>query len=639
MELAELLVVLLGSLGVTAFARWRGLPAPLLVVAVALAVSFLPGLPAIEIDGELILTVVLPPLLYSASLDVSLLNFRASRGSIARLGVGAVLVTAFVVGGVAYVLVPDMSLPAAILLGAVVAPPDAVSAAAIGRKLGLPRKVMTVLSGESLINDAASLTLVKVFLAIVGGATLTVWEDLGIFGLAIGVGVGVGLLLGVVVHQVRMRLDDPVVETVVGLLLPFVAYVLAEELQGSGVLAVVAAGLYVGFNSPRTGYATRLQERPFWSAADVLLEGFVFALIGLQLKTVVQDVAEGGRSLGQSIGVAFVVLAVVVLVRPVFVYLSYYVSRLMRYLLLSRLLRRHRDASWLRRFRYHPQARLDKRQLAVISWTGMRGVVTLAAVVSIPSVTDSGEAVPARDVMFLIAFVVTVGTLLLQGLTLPWVIRRLGVQDTGQRERDLAAQLRVFRLSTDETVRYVGERRDDWARAWGDEVTDRAVTATVARLRRQEQVLCESAVEEERDRGDDGGAVDDGRPPRDGAAGRSGAAGSEPEVAQLEQGEEAGDEVRDEAADGSDGGRPASGAGDGSVGSGGAAPAGRRRGRHVVPRAYGQIRRELLARRREVVRRERDAGNLDEEVMRQVLLGLDAEEYAMDTNALSGFRS
>ncbi|WP_314101548.1 sodium:proton antiporter [uncultured Frigoribacterium sp.] len=570
MELAEVLIILSGSLLVTGFARWKGLPAPLLTVAVALAVSFLPGVPDIQIDSEVILTVVLPPLLYSASLDVSLLNFRESRVQIQRLGIGAVVVTAFVVGGVAYVLIPDMTWPAAVLVGAVVAPPDAVSAAAIGRKLGLPRKVMTVLSGESLINDAASLTLVKVFLAIVGGASLTLWEDLGIFGLAIGVGVAVGLVLGFVAHRVRMRIDDPVIENVIGLLLPFIAYITAEELSGSGVLAVVAAGLYVGFNSPRTGYATRLQERPFWAAADVLLEGFVFALIGLQLRTVVQEVAASDRGLGQSVGVAFVVLAVVVLVRPAFVFASYYAARVLRYLLLSRLLRGMRRVPALRRVRYHPQPRLDWRQLTVISWTGMRGVVTLAAVVSIPAVTESGVPVPARDTMFLIAFVVTVGTLLLQGLTLPAVIRRLGVQDTSQRDRDLAAQLALFATSTAETLEHVEARRAAWTAQYGPELTERAIQAATARLVRQNDALQRGAVEDASDRTVTGAERD------------------------------------------------------------------RRR---EVPRAISKIRRELLDKRREVVLRERDAGALDEEVMRHVLLGIDAEELAMDTNAMSSTRS
>ncbi|KQS15823.1 sodium:proton antiporter [Frigoribacterium sp. Leaf186] len=582
MELGELLIILTGSLVVTAFARWRGLPAPLLTVGVALLVSLVPGVPDVEIDSEVILTVVLPPLLYSAALDVSLLNFRESRVQIARLGVGAVVVTAFAVGGVAYVMIPDMTLPAALLVGAVVAPPDAVSAAAIGRKLGLPRKVMTVLSGESLINDAASLTLVKVFLAIVGGASLTLWDDLGIFGLAIGVGVAVGLALGFVAHRVRVRIDDPVVENVIGLLLPFIAYIAAEELSGSGVLAVVAAGLYVGFNSPRTGYATRLQERPFWSAADVVLEGFVFALIGLQLRAVVLDVSESERGLGQSVGVALAVLAVVVLVRPAFVFGTYYAARAGRYLFLSTVLRRLRRVPTLRRLRrapalrtlrYHPQPRMGWRQLTVISWTGMRGVVTLAAAVSIPAITESSIPVPARDTMFLIAFIVTVGTLLLQGLTLPFVIRVLGVRDDTQRDRDLAAELAIFSSSTDETMAYVAERRGDWERRWGVELTERAVTISTTRLLRQNEALQRTALDDADERG--ASASTDAQRAR----------------------------------------------------------------RRAAPQALGSIRRELLAKRREVVLRERDAGNVDEEVMRRVLLGLDAEELAMDTSAFTSTRS
>ena len=329
-------------------------------------------------------------------------------------------------------------------------------------------------------------------------------------------GVAVGLVLGFVAHRVRMRIDDPVIENVIGLLLPFIAYITAEELSGSGVLAVVAAGLYVGFNSPRTGYATRLQERPFWAAADVLLEGFVFALIGLQLRTVVQEVAASDRGLGQSVGVAFVVLAVVVLVRPAFVFASYYAARVLRYLLLSRLLRGMRRVPALRRVRYHPQPRLDWRQLTVISWTGMRGVVTLAAVVSIPAVTESGVPVPARDTMFLIAFVVTVGTLLLQGLTLPAVIRRLGVQDTSQRDRDLAAELALFATSTAETLEHVEARRAAWTAQYGPELTERAIQAATARLVRQNDALQRGAVEDASDRHRHGRRA---RPPSRGAAG------------------------------------------------------------------------------------------------------------------------
>lgn len=596
MELLEILLILAGSLAVTAFARWRSLPAPLLVVAVALTLSFLPGIPKIEIDSQVILTVILPPLLYSASLDVSFQNFRQSLVQIRRLGIGLVIVTALVVGVVAYFLIPDMTLPAAILVGAIVAPPDAVSAAAIGRKLGLPRKVMSVISGESLINDAASLTLVKVFLAIVGGASLSFGHDLGIFGLAIGVGVAVGLVLGVSAHFIRSRINDPVVEIVIGLLLPFIAYIVAEELQGSGVLAVVAAGLYVGYNSPKSGYASRLQERPIWSALDVTLEGFVFALIGLQLKTVVEDVASSSRGLGQSVGVAFVVLGVVILTRPAFLFLTYYWSRLMRGLVTAKL-RRFRKARAARIVWGRSDPKLDWRQLIVISWTGMRGVVTLAAAVSIPAVTQ-GREVPARDTMFLIAFVVTVGTLLLQGLTLPAVIRRLGVQDLGQAERDVQAELRLVTNSTQEAVDYLEKRRAAWSEEWGAETIDRGITILRERLERQDQAFRQGLREE----ADEEEAVEAVEPAPLGR-GSDMRTTSQVAVADITPDPRLVRPTRNNA------------------------------------RALASIRRELLEKRREVVVRERDAGNLDEEVMRRVLLGLDAEELAMDTSAVSRTRS
>ncbi|PZE81335.1 sodium:proton antiporter [Curtobacterium sp. MCBD17_032] len=562
MDTAELLILLIGSLAVTGFARAKGLPAPLLVTAVALAVSFLPGLPEIEIDSEVILTVILPPLLYSAALDVSWQSFRQSIKQIRRLGIVLVIVTALAVGLAAYLIIPDMDWPAAILLGAVVAPPDAVSAAAIGRKLGLPRRVMTVLSGESLINDAASLTLVRVFTLIAAGTSLTIWQDLGIFGLAIGVGFAVGIVLGVAVHWIRMRINDPVVETIMSILLPFVAYVLAEHLSGSGVIAVVTAGLYIGYNSPKEGYATRLQERPLWTSIDVILEGFVFALIGLQLKTVVQDLVESDRSLTQTLTAAAVVLVVVILVRPLFVFESYARNRINgRWLrpLRVRLSRGHRSLRWLRG---SAEPKLDWRELTVISWTGMRGVVTLAAAVAV--VSDPVE-IKAQDTIFIIAFVVTVGTLLLQGLTLPFVIRALKVQDPGESEEDVRSEMRLNQRTTEAAITLLERRRPVWAEQYGHEAVDSVVNRLKARLERQVETFRRDAEEEE-------------------------------------------DEERN-------------------------APM-RLRGAQIQ-----DIRRELLDRRREVVLEEREKGNLDEEVMRRVLVTLDAEELAMDSAQASRSRS
>jgi Na+/H+ antiporter len=442
---AELLLLAFGAVGVAAVARRMGWQAPLLLVVVGCAVSFLPGMPEVEIDGELLLAAVLPPLLYSSALGVSYVGFRALFHPIVQLGVGLVFVTAIVVALVARLVVPDLPMPVALVLGAIVAPPDAVSAASIGRQLGLPRPVMTVLSGESLINDAAALTFYKVALAGVFGASGSLlgidWSSAaGTFGLAVAAGVATGLALGWVVHAVRMRLDDPVVESVLGLIVPFAAYLIAEELHGSGVLAVVAAGLYLGHRGPEAGYATRLQERPLWSSLDLLLEAVVFALIGLQLRYVVSAVQESARS-----DVSLLVAAVVVLVTITVVRFGYvYTLELLR-----------RAPRPTRTGLTRPERPPWAYQL-VISWTGMRGVVTLAAAAALPVEVNGSEFADRGAVQFL-AFAVTIGTLLFQGLTLPVLIRRLGVRDTEQPQRDAEEELHLQEKSTEAALARLDE--------------------------------------------------------------------------------------------------------------------------------------------------------------------------------------
>jgi Na+/H+ antiporter len=451
-DVAPLLALAVGAVAVTAVARRLGWQAPLLLVLVGFAASFVPGVPEFSIDGDLLLAVVLPPLLYSAALEVSYADFRALLRPIVQLGVGLVVVTAVVVALVAHAVVPGLSLPAALVLGAVVAPPDAVSAAAIGRQLGLPRPVMTVLSGESLINDAASLTFYKVALAAVFGAGgvllgLDASDAAATFGLAVAVGVALGLAIGVVVHLVRVRLDDPVVTSVLGVVVPFAAYLVAEELSGSGVLAVVAAGLYLGHRSPEAGYASRLQERPLWTSLDLLLQALVFALIGLQLRGVAESAEASARSNWSLAGAALAVLATAVVVRPLFVYLVEGLRRVPR--------------PWRRRrSRSH---RPTWRQQAVISWTGMRGVVTLAAAAAVP------EDFPDREVLQLLAYVVTIGTLLVQGLSLPWLIRVLGVTDPGQARRDAAAEVHLAERATAAALERIAEVEQELAEKIGAE--------------------------------------------------------------------------------------------------------------------------------------------------------------------------
>jgi monovalent cation/hydrogen antiporter len=445
MGAAELLLLAFGAVGVAAVARRMGWQAPLLLVVVGFGVSFLPGVPEAEVDGELLLAVVLPPLLYSSALSVSYTGFRALFHPIVQLGVGLVFVTAIVVALVVVAVVPGIPMPVALVLGAIVAPPDAVSAAAIGRKLGLPRPLMTVLSGESLINDAAALTFYKVGLAAVmgaGGGLLGLdWGSAaGTFGLAVTAGVAVGLLLGWAVHALRMRLQDPVVESVLGLIVPFAAYLLAEELHGSGVLAVVAAGLYLGYRGPEAGYATRLQERPLWSSLDLLLEAVVFALIGLQLRYVLGAVQASERSNASLLLAASVVLLVTILVRAVYVV----------GLELARRVPRPSRSGTVR-----PERPPWSYQV-VISWTGMRGVVSLAAAAALPA-TVNGAEFPDRDAVQFLAYAVTIGTLLLQGLTLPGLIQQLGVRDEDQPLRDAEEELHLQEKATEAALARLDE--------------------------------------------------------------------------------------------------------------------------------------------------------------------------------------
>ncbi|WP_436492824.1 Na+/H+ antiporter [Actinokineospora sp. HUAS TT18] len=479
----DLLLLLAGSLAVTAVARRIEWPAPLLLVAVGLAVSFIPGMPDFRLNPELILVLVLSPLLYSAALESSYLDIRANLRPIGFLAIGLVLATTAAVGLVAHWVVPDLPLAAALVLGAVVAPPDAVAAVSIGRKLGLPRRSMTLLTGESLGNDATALTAFKVALAAATGTAAFSWgQGVLTFLIAAVGGVAIGLVLGIVVHAIRLRLRDGVLESALGMLVPFGAYLAAEEVHAAGVLAVVVAGLYLGHNAPAAGYATRLQETAVWRSVDVLLESLVFALIGLQLRTVIAD----ARPDWDLVLASLVVLAAVIVVRFVWMF----------------------PAAWLPRLIPKVRAREPKpgwRGLTVISWAGMRGVVSLAAAAAIPL------DMPGRDVVVLLTFVVTVGTLLIQGTTLPALIRELDFRADDSTDRALAeaqVQSAAARASIDrlddvlddgipsqiaERLRAIAEHRGNaaWERLGRQELES---PASAFRRLRREMLAAERAV-------------------------------------------------------------------------------------------------------------------------------------------------
>jgi NhaP-type Na+/H+ or K+/H+ antiporter len=474
----QLVLVIVGAIAVNAFAERKGAQPALVITVVALAASFIPGVPRLELDTDVILGVVLPPLLYSAAVGFSVSSFFRKLGPILVLGVGLVVATALAVGLAGKLLVPGLTGGAALILGAVVAPPDAVSAVAIGRELGLRRRVLSVLTGESLVNDAAALTIFSIAVASVSGTHTFIDNPILLFLYSSVVGTLAGVGLALVVLTVRRVLDNAGLETVLGLVTPFAAYMLGEALEASGVLAVVSAGFVIGTLSVRFDYETRLQEREVWGAIDVLLEAFVFAYMGLQLRFVIEDLQDAHGSVGTVFLSGLLILAVVIVVRPLWMFLT-----LGGGLVLEdspddpgviRMQQRfnERNAQRVQRGRGRGRGRrppraprppepLTFREGVVVAWTGMRGVVTLAAAAGIPATLHNGEPFPGRPEIQAIAFMVAVGTLLLQGATLPWLIRKLGVEDPGeaaiQREQRRACEVVAGEAASEVYRRFVDD--------------------------------------------------------------------------------------------------------------------------------------------------------------------------------------
>ena len=375
-------------------------------------------MPEVHLTSEVVLVGLLPPLLYSAALQTSLVDFNANRRAILLLSIGLVAFTTVGVAVVAYYVIPAVTWPAAFALGAVVAPPDAVSATAIARRIGIPRRIVTILEGESLLNDATALVALRTAIAF-GGATAAgggvAVAEVGLdFVVAAVGGVAVGLLLYVVIGGVRRRVTDPVIDTSLSLVTPFVAYVAAEEIHGSGVLAVVIAGLLLGHKAPILQTATsRIAERLNWRTISFLLENSVFLLIGLQARWIVADVAASGVPLRDVVTLCVSTFVAVVVLRLVWVF----PARVL-------LVRPGPDKETGK----HP----SWQHTAVLGWAGMRGVVTLAAAFAIP------ESFAYRETLILCALVVAAGTLFIQGSTLPWLVRRLRLPAPDPREDALA---------------------------------------------------------------------------------------------------------------------------------------------------------------------------------------------------------
>ncbi len=432
MVATQILLVAVAAVALAILAHGRRIQAPLLLTAIGLLVSFAPGLTRPELAPETILGIVVPPLLYSAALNFSLFSFMKRITSILNLGVALVFVTALAASFAMICALPAaLSLPAALILGAVIAPPDAVSATSIGRELGLSRRLMTILKGESLINDAAALALFTVVVAIATRHPYVTDNPELYFIYATGVGAVVGLGLGFIVHRVRRHTSSASLTTVLSLLTPFAAYSMAEELGASGIIAVVLAGFSLGYASAELDFAGRIREREVWRVVDTLLEAFVFAYVGLQLRFVIDEALDSGISLAFLGRATLMLLTVVVVVRIGWIFSSSALDRRLYLWRARRAARRDKPA---------PDPPLGWRENLVLGWSGMRGVVTVAAAAGTPLLTTAGEPLPGRETIVVLAFLVAVGTLLLQGLTLPWLIRALGVDNETDKDYERAQQ-------------------------------------------------------------------------------------------------------------------------------------------------------------------------------------------------------
>ena len=399
----------------TAIADRLDVPAPLLLVLVGVAASYLPQVPQIYLSEEVALFGLLPPLLYAAAQSTSLVDFRANRRPILLLSVGLVVFTAAGVAVVAKLLLPDLPWALAFAIGAVVAPPDAVAATAIGRRIGLPRRITTILEGESLLNDATALVALRTSLAVAAGTGFDLL-DVGVdFVVAAGGGVLIGLAFAFVVGKIRYYVvKDPVIDTGMSLVVPFAAFAVSEEVHVSGVLAVVVAGLILGHEAPIVQTAqSRISERLNWRMIAYFLENAVFLLIGLQAWWIVEGAADSDLGVGRIVALCAATLGAVIVLRLLWVFP-------VRYLIV-----RPRPETpggttpaWTYTF--------------ILGWAGMRGVVTLAAAFVIPDETEY------REVLLLMAFTVVAGTLFIQGATLPILARRFRVPGPDPAEDALA---------------------------------------------------------------------------------------------------------------------------------------------------------------------------------------------------------
>ena len=404
METARLVLALLIAVAaLVTIARRLGIAYPIFLVIGGLVLGLVPGTPQVEIDPDLIFILVLPPLLYIAAFFTPLRSLHANLWTIGSLAVGLVVASAFAVAGVVHSMVPGISWAVAIALGAIVAPPDEIAATAIATRLAVPRRIMTILEGESLLNDATALTVYGIAIAVAGGGIFRPSAGALTFAFDLLGGTAIGLAVAWIIAQLRTRIEDTPVEMTISLLTPYAAFLPAQELGVSGVMATVAAGLYLGRRSSHImGSDARLTGRAVWETITFLLNGAVFIITGLEVPLLLRAI-EPAHAIWL-VGIGIVVSLVLVAVRAVWIFATQFLPSLVR---------------------REPRPPRMLAHTLVLSWAGMRGVVSLAVALAFPATLPGTESSPVREAVLIVTLTVIVFTLLGQGLTLPLLIRRL----------------------------------------------------------------------------------------------------------------------------------------------------------------------------------------------------------------------
>src|SRR5829696_99331 len=447
----QLLALLVSAAALLLLAGPLRIPYPILLVLGGLGLGFAPGMPNIVMPPEVVLVGVLPPLLYSAAFNTGLRELRRNLRAISLLAVGLVVATTLVVGAAAHYAI-GVSWTVGFVLGAVVSPTDPIAATAVGRRLGVPRRPIAVIEGESLVNDGTALVLLRFAVVAVVSGSFSLLEAAGSLVWAIIGGIGVGLAVGHVIRLVRRRLDNPPLEVMIAFLTGYFTFLPASAIGASGVLAVVTAGVYMGWHTPElTTVETRLQGSGFWAIFNFLLNALLFGLVGLQLQPIVDGLA--GWSAGELVAYGALVSAIVIVVRIAWVFPTTYLPRF----LFERIRERDPYPPW--------------QFPAFVSWAGMRGAITIAAALAIPLRTDAGTPLTGRSLVIFLAFCVVLATLVVQGLSLPFVIRALGLEADDDVREEAKARIRAAEAALARLEELVAE---EWVRGH-----------TAERLRRQ----------------------------------------------------------------------------------------------------------------------------------------------------------